>query len=140
MLVLQKALAYVIFFEQKRFDVGRYVHKRWKLLESKGVGASQRFEPTVDRCACIIGDLFLINEGLYHLRGKGRSSDFSKGRIKVQPNIAIRLLVAVPFLPFLILEVKAQKIADCRIRRGNLPIIDLLAALVQKPHRILFIL
>jgi hypothetical protein len=79
---------------------------------------------------CIVVNLFLINEGFDHLRGERRISDFSKSRLEVQPNIAIRLLVAVPFLSFLIVEVKVQKIADRRIRRGNLSIVDLLPTLV----------
>jgi hypothetical protein len=72
----------------------------------------------------------LINKGFDQLRGERRSSDFSERRIEMQPNVAVRLPVAMPLLSFLILEIKAQKIADRRIRRGDLPIVDLLAALV----------
>jgi hypothetical protein len=57
----------------------------------------------------------------------------------VEPDIAIRLFVAMSALPLLILQVKAQKIADCCICRGDLPVVDLLATLVQQADGIVLI-
>ena len=69
----------------------------------------------------------------------GRSFELSKCRLEVEPDVAIRLFVAMSALPLLILEVKAEKIADRCIRRGDLPVVDLLATLVQKADGIVLI-
>jgi hypothetical protein len=42
----------------------------------------------------------------------------------------LRPVNCAPDLPLLILQVKAQKIADRCIRRGDLPVVDLFATLV----------
>jgi hypothetical protein len=57
----------------------------------------------------------------------------------VEPDVAIRLFVAMSALPLLILQVKTQKIAHGCICRGDLPVVDLLATLVQKADGIVLV-